>query len=194
MICMCMRPSNPARRLWGTIYLGHMAHGATVSYAAWRADLLEKRRHRPVMWQGQRCHCHKRGHRRTWRLLPTRDVGGEADMSNQTDTPLSAVLDRVGGGMTTIGDAHWLHWHIIGLQSRLDRAEGELKGMREHVDTLKRDRDIWHTAACDCDVARERLIEENALLRRHLDLRQRPDDYSGLHVHRGDRGETVTGD
>jgi len=50
---------------------------------------------------------------------------------------LDDVLARVRSGTTTVDDADWLHWHIIGLQSRIDCAEGELKGVRESVGTLK---------------------------------------------------------
>jgi len=34
-------------------------------------------------------------------------------------------------------------WHIIQLQSRLDRAEGELKGMREQADNMHRECAFW---------------------------------------------------
>jgi len=45
--------------------------------------------------------------------------------------------------MTTHADADWLLWEILTLRSRLDRAEGELKGMRENMGVLKRDRHYW---------------------------------------------------
>jgi len=54
-------------------------------------------------------------------------------MTDLTDIALQAVLDRVRSGTTTVDDADWLHWHIIGLQSRIDCAEGELKGMRDQL-------------------------------------------------------------
>jgi len=53
------------------------------------------------------------------------------------------ILRRVSRGMTTHADADWLSWEIITLRSRLDRAEGELKGMRENMGVLKRDRHYW---------------------------------------------------
>ena len=53
------------------------------------------------------------------------------------------VLRRVSRGMTTHTDADWLLWEIITLRSRLDRAEGELKGMRENVGALKRECHYW---------------------------------------------------
>ena len=46
---------------------------------------------------------------------------------------LDDVLARVRSGTTTVDDADWLHWHIIGLQSRIDCAEGELKGVRDQL-------------------------------------------------------------
>ena len=49
------------------------------------------------------------------------------------------ILRRVSRGMTTHTDADWLLWEIITLRSRLDRAEGETKGMREGTERLKRE-------------------------------------------------------
>ena len=72
-------------------------------------------------WQGPPQHHRKRGHMpQLWR-----------------------ILRRVSRGMTTRADADWLLWEIITLRSRLDRAEGELKGMRENVGALKRECHYW---------------------------------------------------
>ena len=53
------------------------------------------------------------------------------------------ILRRVSRGMTTRADADWLLWEIITLRSRLDRAEGELKGMREQADNMHRECAFW---------------------------------------------------
>ena len=72
-------------------------------------------------WQGPPQHRRKRGHTlRLWR-----------------------ILRRVSRGMTTHADADWLLWEILTLRSRLDRAEGELKGMVENVDALHRECAFW---------------------------------------------------
>ena len=64
-------------------------------------------------------------------------------MRDLTDIILQAVLDRMRSGTTTVNDAHWLHWYIAGLRSRLDRAEGELKGMVGQVDNMHRECAFW---------------------------------------------------
>ena len=72
-------------------------------------------------WQGPPQHHRKRGHMpQLWR-----------------------ILRRVSRGMTTHTDADWLLWEIITLRSRLDRAEGELKGMREQADNMHRECAFW---------------------------------------------------
>jgi len=78
------------------------------------------------------------------------------------------ILRRVSRGMTTHADADWLLWEILTLRSRLDRAEGELKGMRENVDALQLDRDFWCKAAWECDAAREQSVEVEPLPRLEL--------------------------
>jgi len=82
---------------------------------------------------------------------------------------LDDVLARVRAGTTKDDDAHWLHWHIIGLRSRLDRAEGELKGMRENVGDLQADlaatRDDLNTCRSDLSAA----WKENCRLRGRRD-------------------------
>ena len=52
---------------------------------------------------------------------------------------LASVLRHVEAGRCGYDDALWLFYHIAGLRSRLDRAEGELKGMREGTERLKRE-------------------------------------------------------
>ena len=54
------------------------------------------------------------------------------------------VLRRVSRGMTTHTDADWLLWEIITLRSRLDRAEGELKGMRRAIESWHEEERLWH--------------------------------------------------
>jgi len=53
------------------------------------------------------------------------------------------ILRRVSRGMTTHTDADRLLWEIITLRSRLDRAEGELKGMVEQADNMHRECAFW---------------------------------------------------
>ena len=56
---------------------------------------------------------------------------------------LASVLRHVEAARCGYDDALWLFYHIAGLRSRLDRAEGELKGMRENVGALKRECHYW---------------------------------------------------
>ena len=56
---------------------------------------------------------------------------------------LASVLRHVEAARCGYDDASWLFYHIAGLRSRLDRAEGELKWMRENMGVLKRDRHYW---------------------------------------------------
>jgi len=81
---------------------------------------------------------------------------------------LASVLCHVEAGRCGYDDALWLFYHVAGLRSRLDRAEGELKGMRENVDALQLDRDFWCKAAWECDAAREQSVEVEPLPRLEL--------------------------
>jgi len=53
------------------------------------------------------------------------------------------ILHRISRGITAHMDAAWLFWEFTTLRSRLDRAEGELKGMVEQVDNMHRECAFW---------------------------------------------------
>ena len=56
---------------------------------------------------------------------------------------LASVLRHVEAAQCGYDDALWLFYHIAGLRSRLDHAEGELKGMREQVDNMHCECAFW---------------------------------------------------
>jgi hypothetical protein len=54
---------------------------------------------------------------------------------------LALLVWRIRSGYTTDRDA----WRVLSMASRMDRAEGELKGMREGVARLRRECIFWRT-------------------------------------------------
>ena len=58
---------------------------------------------------------------------------------------LASVLRHVEVARCGYDDASWLFYHIAGLRSRLDRAEGELKGMRRAIESWREEERLWHS-------------------------------------------------
>ena len=88
---------------------------------------------------------------------------------------LSRILDHMRVGTITDLEVAWMHQIVTGLQRQADvhRKDNELM-----LRVLAKERqEVWD------------LRDENARLRHHLDLRQRP---AGYYTARGDCGETVT--
>ena len=56
---------------------------------------------------------------------------------------LASVLRHVEAAQCGYDDASWLYYHVAGLRSRLDRAEGELKGMVDQADNMHRECAFW---------------------------------------------------
>jgi len=109
--------------VWERVYRRHFFElGESDRESFWRMDLVMHRLHRRlVSWYRPPQHHRKRGHMpQLWR-----------------------ILRRVSRGMTTHADADRLLWEIITLRSRLDRAEGELKGMVEQVNNIHRECAFW---------------------------------------------------
>ena len=72
---------------------------------------------------------------------PSRDAQGNSVewYAEQAEIWAQQALDE----WAMADDAHWLQWHTIALRSRLDRAEGELKGMVEQADNMHRECAFW---------------------------------------------------
>jgi len=140
-----MKRSLVTEGTWTDYLVGAVERGAPIRWAMWIADRHTRRGYRE--WQGPPQHHRKRGHMpQLWR-----------------------ILRRVSRGMTTHADADRLLWEIITLRSRIDRAEGELKGMRENVGGLQADlaatRDDLNTCRSDLSAA----WKENCRLRGRRD-------------------------
>jgi len=52
---------------------------------------------------------------------------------------LAMLVQRVRSGLTTERDA----WRVLGLMSKLDRAEGALHGTRGAIEVWRTERDFW---------------------------------------------------
>ena len=85
---------------------------------------------------------------------------------------LASVLRHVEVARCGYDDASWLFYHIAGLRSRLDHAEGELKGMRENVDAWRKDHEYLDGQLRQQGKSLIAAVEEGRVLRAVLETRQ----------------------